>query len=359
MEHSKIEHERAVPNRHLPLSGVSAMAEAFVENLSIGLIMVDGEGTVRYMNNRAERVLQVSRDEVVGKRVYMLPLKSAVYKVLSENCRNNPVDVSLSGVVLQVKATSVICREGSCLGDMYELRDITPERRVRRQGDEFVATMTHDLKSPLTVMLGYVDSLARDTAIIKSSRAVNSLQEMRRSGHRLLAMIEDILDSYRLDAGLVQIRREYCDFGSDLAGCCSELRHDADMHNVRLEYKIDQGIPFFKVDSAQICRVFSNLVGNAIKFTPSGGKVAVDAVFTGKELVVTVADTGIGISAKDQAKIFSKYFRSDRAKGYKGTGLGLTIAKALVEAHGGSIQVASSEGSGSCFTVTLPVESPP
>lgn len=354
-----MEHERALQNMGSTSSGVKAMAEAFVENLSIGLIMVDGEGTVRYMNNRAERFLQVSRDEVVGKRVYMLPLKSAVYKVLSENCRNNPVDVSLSGVVLEVKATSVICREGSCLGDMYELRDITPERRERRQGDEFVATMTHDLKSPLTVMLGYVDSLARDNMVIQSSRAVDSLEETRRSGHRLLAMIEDILDSYRLDAGLVQIRREYCDFGKDLAKCCSELSHDAGMHNVRLEYRIDPGIPVLKIDSTQICRVFTNLVGNAIKFTPSGGKVAVDAVFTGTELVVTVADTGIGISPKDQAKIFSKYFRSDRVKGYKGTGLGLTIAKALVEAHGGSIQVASSEDAGSCFTVTIPAGSGP
>jgi signal transduction histidine kinase len=242
---------------------------------------------------------------------------------------------------------------------MYELRDITPERRERRQGDEFVATMTHDLKSPLTVMLGYADCLARDNMVIQSSRAVESLEEMRRSGHRLLAMIEDILDSYRLDAGLVQIRRGFCDFGKDLASCCSELRHDADMHNVRLEYRIDPDIPVFKIDSAQICRVFSNLVGNAIKFTPSGGKVSVDAVFAGKELVVTVADTGIGISAKDQAKIFGKYFRSDRVKGYKGTGLGLTIAKALVEAHGGSIQVASSEDAGSCFTVTLPVQLEP
>lgn len=343
----------------MPAPDMCAMAEAFVENLSIGLIMVDGEGTVRYMNNRAERVLQVSRDDVVGKRVYMLPLKSPVYKVLSENCRNNPVDVSISGVVLQVKATSVICREGSCLGDMFELRDITPERRERRQGDEFIATMTHDLKSPLTVMLGYVDSLSRDTALSQSSRAVGSLEEVRRSGHRLLSMIENILDSYRLDAGLVQIRQEYCDLGKDLAACCSELYHDAEMHNVQLEYRIDPAIPFFKVDSSQICRVFSNLVGNAIKFTPAGGKVAVDAVLSGNSLVVNVADTGIGISAKDQAKIFSKYYRSDRVKGYKGTGLGLTIAKALVEAHGGTIQVASSEGAGSCFTVTIPVEQTP
>lgn len=334
------------------------MAEAFVENLSLGLIMVDGEGTVRYMNNRAERFLQVSRDEVVGKRVYMLPLKSAVYKVLSENCRNNPVDISLGGVVVQVKATSVICHEGSCLGELYELRDISQERSERRRGDEFVATMTHDLKSPLTVILAYVDSLTHDNSVTQSRRAIDSLEEIRRSGQRLLSMIEDILDSYRLDAGLVRIRKDYCDLGKDLSACCSDLSRDAEMHNIQLDFRVDPGIPVFKADSSQICRVFSNLIGNAIKFTPSGGKVVFDATFTGGELVVTVTDTGIGISAKDQEKIFSKYFRSERARGYKGTGLGLTITKALIEAHGGTIRVASSEGAGSCFTVTIPVEVP-
>ena len=335
-------------------AGVSTLTDALAENLSIGLILVDGEGFVRFLNHKAEKMLQVNREEVVGKQVYMLPLRTAVYKVLSENCRDYPVEMHICGQVIQAKATSVICREGACLGDMYELRNITMERREQRQSDEFVAAMTHDLKSPLTVMLGYVDALVYDPVCAGSAKAAACLDEMRRSGHRLLGMIEDILDSYRLDAGLLQIQRDFCDLKAVLERSCSELGRDAEAHEIAFSSSIDPAIPVFKADGKQLARVFSNIISNAIKFTPRHGSVKVEARYSGGEVQIAVSDSGIGISAKDQERIFNKYYRAEQAKGYKGTGLGLTISKAIAEEHGGSIQVASSEAAGSCFTVYLP-----
>jgi signal transduction histidine kinase len=336
--------------------GVAGLAESLIENLSTGLVMVDDEGTICYLPQSAERILQVSRHEVMGKRVYTLPLRTAIYKVLGESCRDFPVEMNIHGIVIQARATSVICREGACLGDMYELRDITQERRDQRQSDEFVASMTHDLKSPLTVMMGYLDALASDSGVSQGERAEMCQTEMRRSGHRLQGMIEDILDSYRLDVGLVEISREFCDLGKILNDCCQEMSHDAESHGVDFIYSVDSSIPVIKADPKQISRVFSNLIGNAIKFTPRGGEVKVTGVISGLEIVVEVSDTGIGIPAKDQERIFNKYFRSERVKGYKGTGLGLTICKALAEEHGGLIEVASSEGEGSRFTVRIPAE---
>jgi len=333
------------------------LAESLLDNLSSGLLMVDSEGTVCYMNQKAERILQISRNEFVGKRVYMLPLRTPIYKVLSENCRDSPVEMSINGQVIQAKATSVICREGACLGEMYELRDITPERRAQRQSDEFVASMTHDLKSPLTVILGYVDALDSDQGMPGSKRTNDCLLEIRRNGYRLQGMIEDILDSYRLDVGLVEIRRDYCDVGKILEKCCQELARDAEEHRLKYSYSIDPEIPILKADGKQLSRVFANLIGNAIKFTPRDGSVVVEAGFTDAEVVITVSDTGIGIPARDQERIFNKYFRSDQVRGYKGTGLCLTICKALTEEHGGSVEAASSEGAGSRFTVRLPVQS--
>ncbi len=356
MESSRITGKFEEPGAASRTGEAEQLAASMLDNLSTGLLMVDSEGTVCFMNQKAERMLQISRNEFVGKRVYALPLRTAIYKVLSENCRDCYVEMSINGQVIQAKATSVICREGAHLGEMYELRDITPERRAQRQSDEFVASMTHDLKSPLTVILGYVDALASDQVIAASKRTNDCLEEIRRNGSRLQGMIEDIIDSYRLDVGLVEIRRDYCDVGKILEKCCRELARDAEDHTLKFSYSIDPDIPILKADGKQLSRVFANLIGNAIKFTPRDGSVVVEAGFTDAEVVITVSDTGIGIPAKDQDRIFNKYFRSDQVRGYKGTGLGLTICKALAEEHGGTVTVASSEGTGSRFTVRLPVQ---
>ena len=113
-------------------------------------------------------------------------------------------------------------------------------------------------------------------------------------------------------------------------------------------------MPSLEVDVRQISRVFANLVGNAIKFTPAGGKVVLTASCSNDLLQISVADSGIGIPAQDLEKVFKKYYRSEGVTGYKGTGLGLTISKAIVEAHGGAIKVESTEGKGSRFTVIIP-----
>ena len=338
------------------LAGATGLTEALIENLSIGLVMVDDEGSICYLNQSAERILQIPRHEVLGKRVYMLPLRTPIYKVLGESCRDYPIEMNIHGMVVQAKATSVICKEGSCLGDMYELRDISQERREQRQSDEFVASMTHDLKSPLTVMMGYLDALANDPQVSRVERAEQFLSEMKRSGHRLQGMIEDILDSYRLDAGLVEIRKDFCNLGTVLNDCCGELSRDAEFHGIAFSYSVDPSIPVIKADAKQIARVFSNIIGNAIKFTPRNGEVKVTGHYSDSEIVVEVSDTGIGIPVKDQERIFNKYFRSERVKGYKGTGLGLTICMALADEHGGCIEVASSEGEGSRFTLRIPAE---
>jgi signal transduction histidine kinase len=284
----------------------------------------------------------------------MLPLRTAIYKVLGENCRDHTIEMNIHGRVVQARSTAVICRGGSCFGEMYELRDISRERRERRESDEFVASMTHDLKSPLTVMMGYLDALSGDP-LAQSERGALCIGETKRSGNRLQGMIEDIVDSYRLDAGLVEIRRDFCDIGKLLDECCRELSRDAEAHGIRFSFTLDSSLPFIKVDARQITRIFANIIGNAIKFTPRGGEVTVTGTVSGGEIVVEISDTGIGIPVKDQERIFNKYFRSQGVKGYKGTGLGLTICKALVEEHGGRIEVASSEGEGSRFTVKLPV----
>jgi len=332
------------------------IAESLVDSLSSGVIFVNNAGILTFMNKKAEMILHVFKEAVLGKRVDMLPLRTPVYKVMSENCRDFPLEMSILGRGIVVRSTEVIATDGAVLGEMTELLDVTAEKKEKRQREEFVAMMTHDLKSPLMVMLGYVQAIKLGMWGSVDPQINSSIDEIERSGHSLSSMIENMLDVYRLEIGLVQINRQCCDIREILEGCYRDCKLEADDQWVNLTLTINEEIPPMQVDSKQLARVFANLIGNAIKFTPRNGIVTTTAEVVDGILEVAVQDTGIGISGKDISRIFNKYFRSEQAAGFKGTGLGLTISRAIVEEHGGIIEVESSEGLGSTFTVKIPVK---
>lgn len=333
-----------------------AWVEGLADSLSTGLVYVDDDGVIRFVNRRAEEMLAVSRKMVLGKRVDMLPLRTPLYKVLSDNSLDNPLEMSINGRVLAVRTSGVEGGDGCHLGVVTELRDITAEKRERREREEFVAMMTHDLKSPLTVMLGYIQAIKFGMLGNVGSELSVPIDEVERSAFSLLAMIEDILDAYRLEVGLIKITPEPCDVSEIVAGCCRDLSRDAEAHGVTVTCPEPTALPPFPVDSRQMGRVFANLIGNAVKFTPPGGSVTVTTAIDDGKLSVSVRDTGIGIAEYDVPRVFNKYFRASKAAGFKGTGLGLTISRAIVEAHGGAIGVESREGMGSTFTVTIPLD---
>jgi signal transduction histidine kinase len=331
------------------------LAELLLEQVEAGIVHLDATGMVALMNRRAAQLLKVERSEMIGKRVDMLPLRTPIYRVLSEDSHDAPVEMSFDGMVLSIKSAPL---PGPAAGELFELRDVTQEKRERRQREEFVAMMTHDLKSPLTVIMGYVQALLEEMPQ-KVDRTLHLfVTEMDKSAVKMLSMIDDVLDAYRLEAGLLQIDRRPCDVKLLLEGCCSDGEREALVHGSSFSSELCEEIPSLDLDGKQIARVFANLIGNAVKFTPRRGSISVSSSLHSGCLVVEISDSGIGIPKDDLPRIFNKYFRASGAQGFKGTGLGLTISKAIVEAHGGSIAVESAEGEGSRFSVLLPLPPP-
>lgn len=330
------------------------IAEMLLEQVDSGIVHLDGSGTLVLMNRKAEEILRVGRAEVLGRRVDMLSLRTPIYRVLSENSHEAPVEVSIEGDVISVRATRIPAADGG--GEMFELRDISAEKREKRQRDEFVAMMTHDLKSPLTVIMGYMQALSDEIPEKGSGSMHLFVSEMDKSSRKMLAMIDDVLDAYRLEAGLLQIDRQPCDVRVLLEGCCSDGEREAVVHGSSFFRALCPEIPTLDLDGKQIARVFANLIGNAVKFTQRRGTIRVSSALRDGYLRVEVSDTGIGIPPDEASRVFNKYFRASAAQGFKGTGLGLTISKAIVEAHGGSITVESALGKGSCFSVLLPLQ---
>lgn len=347
-------------NRDLDLAGFSLFSdgfysEAIVDSLSSGVIFSDPLGVLTFMNKKAESLLQVIKETVIGKRIDMLPLRTPLYKVMSEECRNNPLEMNILGRVIEVRSSEVLGRGNVVLGYLTELFDVTQERLDKRQREEFVAKMTHDLKSPLMVLQGYLQAIRLGMSGDVPPKIGKTLDDMERSGKSLHAMIEDLLDVYRLEMGLVQIRREQCDLTVFVENCCRDRNLEAEEQGIVLQFDTSNLQHAFVFDRKQMGRVLANIIGNAIKFTPRGGSVFVQAYECNGSVHFQVSDSGIGISQQDIKHIFKKYFRSAQAAGFKGSGLGLALSKEIVEAHGGTIQVESILGEGSTFTIILPV----
>ena len=324
--------------------------EILFDAIGRGVIFVNGDGKVTFMNGTAEDILQAKKSSIIGKKVYMLPLRTPVYKVLSENCRDAPAEIALMGRVYAVLASEVRNRQGGILGEMTEIWDITAQKKEKRQWEEFVAMVTHDLKSPLTVITGYLQMLKMGVYGALNSKLEAIVEQMEQSGSRLVSMVEDLLGTYQMEVGIINLARERCDIEAILKECYRDNLNEAREKNLEFMLSIDKDIPAANLDCKQISRVFNNLISNAIKFTPRGGTVSMRAMVEGGNLCIYIDDTGIGIPCQDISRIFKKYYRSAGASGFKGTGLGLAISRAIGEAHGGDISVESKEGNGSSFT---------
>ena len=224
---------------------------------------------------------------------------------------------------------------------------------AERQKQEFFSHISHDLRNPLTaIQAGAQLLLMRSRGPLEPTQA-NLVQIMNDSAQRMIGLINQILDYSRLRAqGAAPLDHRMLDLAKLVSGAVDEVQAQADHDGLTLEYMTDG--PSFDVhgDQDALVRVITNLIGNAIKFTPRGGAVTVLLAAVADRVEVSVEDTGLGIPADALPTIFDPYRRAHR--GHKGSGLGLAVVKGLVEAHGGQITVESEEGKGSCFTVSLP-----
>lgn len=238
-------------------------------------------------------------------------------------------------------------------------RDVTAERDAERLKQEFFSLISHELRTPLTSIIGYTELLAETEAENLSQQGRRFLEVIARNSRRELDLVGDLLLLTRITAGTFEIEPGRADLARIAAAAVEGAAPLADSAGLELTLTAPDALELHG-DEHRLSQVAENLISNAIKFTPSGGKVSVRVKAEGSHGVLEVTDTGIGIDEADRARLFERMFRADEAsrRGIQGTGLGLTIAKAIVDAHGGAISVASQPGKGSTFRVTLPLSGP-
>jgi signal transduction histidine kinase len=244
---------------------------------------------------------------------------------------------------------------GTGLGRIFVLRETTAEREADRLKEEFVATVSHELRTPLTSMIGYLELVLQGEVGDLDPQQERFLGIVQRNADRLTTLVGDLLFVAQVNANALRIDRRPVDLADLAASAVDSARAAAAEKEIALT--LDAEPVATEADPSRVAQLLDNLISNAIKFTPYGGTVRVGIGRDGDNAILKVSDSGIGIPAHEQERLFQRFFRTEsaRAREIPGTGLGLAICRAIAEAHGGTIEVDSVEGHGTTFRVLLPV----
>ena len=215
--------------------------------------------------------------------------------------------------------------------------------------------LTHDIKSPLAVVLGYADLLLESHGRQNEEQQEKDLQHLRDNVCTVFSLVENYLNVSRLEDGQLNLEKEPVEINVLLQQVGQQYEAEARQRNVAFKFALQPDLPVLHGDPLALARVVSNLVSNALKFTPRNGRVTVSSACRNGEVIASIADTGPGIPAAEVPLLFEKYHRGTTSREVEGTGLGLFIAKALVEAHGGHIEVQTAPDHGANFSLVLPL----
>jgi PAS domain S-box-containing protein len=342
----------AVDNARL-YSAVQERAQAalVVEHVGDGVVLVDEDGVVRLWNPAAERITGIAADEAVGRPAaeILRPWESLVpLTATPDTAETRPVEAN--GRELWLSVTGVSFPGGA----VYAFRDLTAEQAVERLKSDFVATVSHELRTPLAAIYGSALTLRREDVMLPESQRAGLLEVIAGESDRLARIVNDILWASRLESGALPTTIQVCD-GAELARGIVEAARSYVPPNVSLEFDAPEDVPALAADPDKVRQVLSNLVENAVKYSPEGGTVTVSLAPHGDRLRFAVEDEGLGVPPEEQRRIFEKFYRLDPqlSRGVGGTGLGLYICRELVQRMGGRIWVESDGRTGSRFVVEL------
>jgi signal transduction histidine kinase len=257
-----------------------------------------------------------------------------------------------------ITAAPIRKSDNTLQGIVAVLRDVSREREIDRMKKDFVSSVSHELRTPLTSIKAFTATILRDPAMPEDTRN-EFLHIIDEESNRLADLIEDLLDISRIESGTLKIASEPVQLTEILHAVVPALQPLAAKKDITLSSQVDSEISEITGDAGKLQSVLTNLVNNAIKFTPAGGSVAVRLFQQDDRVVASVKDTGMGIPADALEKVFDRFYRVHRpGMEIQGTGLGLAIVKEIVHLHGGRIEVTSEINKGSEFIVTLPVSAP-
>jgi len=343
---------------HATTEGERRKLSSVLSYMTDGVIATDRKGRVILINEPAAKMLNVSRETVLSSPIVSLLGLEEDYtfeELLNE--RDSVIlDYSSKSKTLILRANfSVIQKEtGFVNGLITVLHDITEQEKIDMERREFVANVSHELRTPLTTMRSYLEALA-DGAWRDEEIAPNFLDVTQNETERMIRLVNDLLQLSKMDSKDYRLTKDWTDFIFFYNRIIDRFEMTK-QQNVTFERKLPDHSAFVEIDEDKLTQVLDNIISNALKYSPEGGKVTFSIEEKDEFIVVSVSDQGVGIPKENIDQIFERFYRVDKARTRKlgGTGLGLAIAKEMVEAHGGKIWAASTEGKGTTISFSLP-----
>ncbi len=344
--------------------------EAVFDSVDVGLVLLDKDGRYQTMNRRHEDFMRLAFPDGHDGRaghlglVYSedgstlvpreeMPTWRASHGEEFDDCRIWVGNDPLTWRALSVSARTVRDDRGEFAGAALAYKDVTDFMRALRVKDEFVASVSHELRTPLTSIMGYVDLLLDRDDLPRDQ--LTQLRVVSRNAERLSRLVRDLLHTAQVDQGPMPVIRTRTDLRVLVGHCVRTASPFADTAGVLLGLEAPEELTVM-VDEQRMTQAVDNLISNAIKYTPRGGQVMVRLRRDGTRVEISVTDSGIGIDAADRDRLFTRFFRAQHAEeqSIQGVGLGLSITKAIVDSHGGRIDVESEVDKGSVFRIRLP-----
>ena len=342
-----------------------AVAERALAHVADGVLLLDNHGVVRFWNTAAEQITGLTANRVLGMRaettipgwraaVRQIPVSDA--GDLDRNSPSMTFPLELEGRELWLAASGVLFSDGI----VYSFRDISEDERLDQAKTDFVATVSHELRTPLASVYGAALTLQRHFDRLDEPQRQRLLNLIAEEADRLSDIIDDILLASRLDSGRLDLESERFDARQVARGVVEGARMRAS-EGIEFGLSVPDTLPQASGDGDKVRQVLSNLVENAVKYSPGGGRIEVRLEHDGDRIRFEVQDEGLGIPLDEQDRIFKKFYRLDPnlTLGIGGTGLGLYISRELVRRMGGEIHVSSMPGRGSIFEFDLPVARSP
>jgi two-component system phosphate regulon sensor histidine kinase PhoR len=326
------------------------------ELLTAGVVRLGDDLTVEFANGAAHLMLERRPGSMAGRSALEAfvdaRIESIARTAMETGSANGELTVrSSSGATVTVRA-----RRSPVSGVWLVLEDVSELRRLQRIRTEFIDNLSHELRTPLTTISLLAETAARD-AESASPRLRDRIAKIEVETGHLTQMVNELLDLSRIESGTVQLLLDDVDLVRVARTTAERLRMFAERQGLRIDLDVPDRVSPVRGDEDRLGQVLVNLLHNAVKFSPNGGRVVVGVREEGGEVRLWVNDPGIGVPRADLVRIFERFYKVDRARvrGRGGTGLGLSIARHVVESHGGRIWAESEEGSGSTFVFSVPV----
>ncbi len=349
-----------VENAHLyaTAEGQRRRLTAVLASTSDAFVVTDQTNRILLVNPAMERLFNINARSVTHRQVAdVIPNRPLVAALTEREERVHNLEISgEDGRTFYAGVSTIVRGDGQVVGRVAVLHDITQLKELDQLKSEFVATVSHDLRGPLTFMRGYLTMLSMVGEI--NERQQGYIEKIQGGVDRISRIVEDLLDLGRIEAGVELVINDI-EVPQLLADVVAEHADQAAVQGMELQVMAAPDLPIVRADGGLVRRAVSNLVSNAVKHAPGSGVVLVRAQQDGDDIIFSVHDRGPGIPQTDQIRLFEKFYRVPQKDndGTKGSGLGLAIVKSIAQRHGGRVWVHSQEGKGSAFYFSLPVAS--